>query len=35
METLLTWIVNNPLEAVVLAYILTEFVTNIARVVRT
>ena len=31
METLLTWIVNNPLEAVVLAYILTEFVTNIVK----
>lgn len=35
METLLIWITNNPLEAVVLAYIFTEFASNIARVVRT
>ena len=31
MEVLLIWITNNPLEAVVLAYILTEFVTNIVK----
>ena len=31
METLLTWIINNPLEAVVLAYIFAGFASNVVK----